>query len=131
MHEALDRPLFLAGTFNKISGYLNHVFLELHYRFHRTLAESSRLVVCGYGFGDKGINNRIADWMCPSSESTKRKMIVIDPKSLAKVQETARGAIGGKIHSWMQEGRFIHLPYGLDDAEVNWNRISANLNEDK
>lgn len=46
MHEVLDRPLFLAGTFNKISGYLNHVFLELHYRFHRTLAESSRLAAC-------------------------------------------------------------------------------------
>lgn len=128
-HEEFEPALFLAGTFNKMAGYLNHVFLELHYRFHRTLAESSRLVVCGYGFGDKGINNRITDWMCLSPESARRKMILIDPKSLEQIQEMSRGAIGAKLQSWLDAGRFVHLSVGLGSAELNWEKVSGHLSE--
>ncbi len=129
-HEEFDRSLFLMGSFNKMQGYLNHVFLELHYRFHRTLATASRLVVCGYGFGDKGINNRITDWMCLSPKSVSRKIILIDPKSFGQVCETARGAIGAKLHFWKEEGRFIHFPYCLGDDEVNWGIVRDKLTAD-
>lgn len=127
MHEELDRSLFLAGTFNKMMEYLNHIFLELHYRFHRALADASHLVVCGYGFNDKGINNRITDWMCLSNDLVKRKMILIDPKSPEQFQETARGAVAAKVPFWKEFGRLIHLQFPLGDNELTWERVSAEL----
>ncbi|MGJ3243267.1 MAG: SIR2 family protein [Opitutales bacterium] len=127
IHEELDRALFLAGTFNKMFSYLNHVFLELHYRFHRALAEATRLVVSGYGFGDKGINNRIKDWMCSACPSGERKMILIEPRSLDDLQQTARGAIAGKLMAWQQAGRLIHLKCGIGSTDADWKIISNEL----
>ena len=126
-HETLDRALFLAGTFSKMLDYLNHVFLELHYRFHRTLAETTRLVVCGYGFGDKGINHRIADWMCLSTGQDERKMILIEPRALDEVRRSSRGAIGGKLMMWKDEGRFVHLQFPIGSPDLTWERLSREL----
>jgi len=126
-HEELDRALFLAGTFNKMFSYLNHTFLELHYRFHRALGETTRLVVSGYGFGDKGINNRITDWMCSASSSDARKMILIEPRSLDDLQQIARGAIGGKLISWRDSGSLSHLKCRIGTTDADWKVISNEL----
>ena len=123
--EELGSPLFLVGTFNKMSDYLNHVFLELHYRFHRALGETTRLVVSGYGFGDKGINNRITDWMCSTGSKGARKMVLIEPRSLDDLQQTARGAIAQKLKDWKESGSLVHLELGIDDAD--WQTISKKL----
>jgi hypothetical protein len=127
VHEEFDRARFLAGTFNKMLHYLNQVFLELHYRFHRTLAEAPRLVVCGYGFGDKGINNRIVDWMCESPGATGRRLVLIDPLSSEQIQHTARGAIAGKLPTWKAEGRVTHLELPLGSPKITWGRIADTL----
>lgn len=127
-HEKVDaRALLLAGTFNKMFSYLNHVFLELHYRFHRTLGQTTRLVVSGYGFSDKGINHRITDWMCSTCSTNAKKMILIDPRSLADLQRTARGAIAGKLMSWEENGSLVHLKVGIGDANANWKAILTEL----
>lgn len=126
-HEELDRALFLAGTFNKIFGYMNDVFLELHYRFYRALAETTRLVVCGYGFGDKGINNRIVEWLCLSAGQGRRKMLLIEPRSLEKVRISSRGAIAGKLMTWKGEGSFVHLQFPIESPEVAWRQVSTEL----
>lgn len=56
--DAIDgRPILLIGTFNKISEYTRGMFRDLHRRFRSMLRELDQLVVCGYGFGDKGINS--------------------------------------------------------------------------
>ena len=54
--------MLLVGTFNKVSEYSQGIFRELHYRFRRTLHKADQLVVCGYSFGDKGINSEIIEW---------------------------------------------------------------------
>ena len=126
-HKNLDRALFLTGTFNKMFSYLNPVFLELHYRFHRALGETTQLVIAGYGFGDKGINNRITDWMCSAGPNGARRMILIEPRSLNDVQQTARGAIAGKLRSWRDGGSLVHLECGIGCADANWEAISNEL----
>ena len=55
-------PLLLIGTFNKVAEYSRGIFLDLHHRFRSTLREADRLVVCGYSFGDKGINTAVIEW---------------------------------------------------------------------
>lgn len=126
-HEELDRAFFLTGTFNKMLAYQNYVFLELHHRLHRTLAETTRLVVCGYGFGDKGINNRIVDWICLPSGQGKRKMVLIEPRSIGEVQRSSRGAIAGKLMTWKGEGSLVHLEFPIQSAEVAWGKVSHEL----
>ena len=77
----------IIGTFNKPARYSSGVMLDSHYRFRRVLSKITTLVVCGYSFGDKGINTHIAEWY-----GVGRRVVVIDPSDRLDVIQTARGA---------------------------------------
>jgi hypothetical protein len=102
------RPLLLIGTFNKMFEYTGDLFLDLFGAFRRRLRECNQLVICGYGFGDKGINSQIVNWFY---ECRGRSICVVhpDPASLAAC---ARGAIRNKWAAWLAEGalRIIPMP---------------------
>ena len=55
-------PLLMIGNHNKIQEYTSYFYSHLYCAFHAALERSDKLVVCGYGFGDKGINTRIVEW---------------------------------------------------------------------
>ena len=114
--RSLDgRPLLLIGTFNKISEYSQEIFRELHYRFRSTLNESDQLVVCGYSFGDKGINSEIVEWYRAKRE---RRFLVIDPDPIELVTN-ARGAIRNRWDEWEKSGsiKLISKPLECVDAD--------------
>ena len=88
MDPVVSQPLLLCGTGNKQARYADDIFLELHYRFMKRLEESKYLFVCGYGFRDKGINDRIINW----AESHPEKRLVIahqEPENLLKYARPA------------------------------------------
>lgn len=110
-HELLDQlPFFLIGTFNKLWNYTDTVYLELYHRAFRILEGTDVLVVVGYGFGDKGINKRITDWILRSGI---RRLVVVDLYA-CDLCERARGAIAGKWHELLNERRLIPVPFDLN-----------------
>ena len=90
------RRMLLIGTFNKLSDYGIGIFGDLHYRFRSSIRSCSRLVVCGYSFGDRGINSEIIEWMYAEDE---RKLVVIHPHQ-EELVDGARGAIRNKWENW-------------------------------
>jgi len=121
--ERMDEtPLILAGTFNKILQYSSPVFLELLAEFYHTLQRSNSLLVCGYGFGDKGINSIIADWM---SGDRERHLFIVDPEPFD--EKRSRGAILWKVDAWKDENR-LHVLSKRIGTDVAWDEIvSATL----
>ncbi|ESQ14163.1 MAG: hypothetical protein N838_32510, partial [Thiohalocapsa sp. PB-PSB1] len=115
LQTAIDgRPLLLIGTFNKISEYSSGMFRELHHHFRSTINNAERIVVCGYGFGDKGINAEIIDWFY----STRGRRIIVvhpDPGSLRK---HARGAIRNKWAAWEKANSLLILAKRLEQVEA-------------
>lgn len=86
--RAEDRlPLMLMGTFNKPTQYSRGLMVDIHYRFRNILLNTDCLVICGYSFGDKAINNHIIDWL-----DNGKRVVVIDPKPKDEVIRTARYA---------------------------------------
>jgi hypothetical protein len=118
--EQRGRAHLLIGTFNKVAEYATDVYLEMHYRFHRTLPESDTLIVIGYSFGDKGVNQRLAEWM---SASRTRRLLVVDTKALDDIKDTARGAIGKHIAYWGD--RFVH--YRTSVADIDWSTLKSEM----
>lgn len=90
------RPLLLIGTFNKISQYSSGIFLELHHRFRAAVNEADRMVVCGYGFRDKRINEEIIDWIFGKRG---RRLVIIHP-DVDSLVDSARGAIRKHWETW-------------------------------
>ena len=68
-------------------GYLSGVFKLLYDEFKKCLLTTEILIVSGYGFGDKGVNTKIINWL--NSENS-RKLIIIHPNKKALI-ENSRG----------------------------------------
>jgi hypothetical protein len=99
--------------------YSGGVFGDQHARFRARLKETTRLVVAGYGFGDKGINRVVIDWVM--SPGDKRLVVVHpDPQALAG---SARPAIGGKWTSLATTGRLVAIPAGIE--HLDWPQVAA------
>lgn len=69
------KPIILIGTYNKLAEYIKSIYLELFYRFYNTINKHSIIIISGYSFSDRGINEKIFNWLL----SGNKKMILIDP----------------------------------------------------
>jgi hypothetical protein len=139
-----EKPSILLGTFNKILRYHAQPFLELQYRFMNALKSCNALVVCGYGFGDKGVNTRIVEWI---KSREKNRLLIIDPvksecmhaRSRASIQNitnsifsinkpdqsTGFDSFGGGYAEEKWKGPFHvkHISRKLE--EVSWKRVKG------
>ncbi|MGB8657720.1 MAG: SIR2 family protein [Candidatus Zixiibacteriota bacterium] len=112
------RPLLLAGTFNKMLRYTSGIYAHLHYQFFRSLYKNQRLVVCGYSFSDRGINNHIVDWMYSSSD---HRIVIIHPEP-EKLKSPSR--ISKYWDEWTQQNRLIIIPKPIE--KTSWDDIKNN-----
>ncbi len=111
------RPLFLAGTFNKMLYYTSDIYAGIYFKYLDILRSIGMLIVCGYGFGDKGINNSIIDWIYGAPG---RKLFVIHPDS-QRLQKSARGAISRHWENWINNGLLTVVEKKVE--EVSWSEI--------
>ena len=109
------RPLLLIGTFNKISEYSSGIFQKLHHRFRSTIMKANRMVVCGYSFGDKGINTEIIDWYYAERG---RRLVIIHPNP-DSLDDTARGAIRKNWPKWKKNGSISIISKRFEDVGID------------
>ena len=112
-------PELLVGTFNKMLYYTSPLYLPLHYWFYRELETTDALIVCGYSFGDKGINQRIVHWM---DSKPRRKMVVVSPEA-KDVWKKARRVIQMNWERWRKRkvGKLIPRAFKMESA--NWRAV--------
>ena len=110
-----DRTLMLIGTFNKITDYSSRVFLDIHFRFRQVVRQANRLVVCGYGFGDKRINEEIIDWVYRDP----RRNIVIIHRDPGVLIVNARGSIRNNINEWRASNSVRFIEKNFQEATMN------------
>ena len=67
----------LIGTYNKMIDYANEVFIDLRYLFYQSLLAARHVIICGYSFGDHGINKMFDAWV----KLPDRRLVVIDPEA--------------------------------------------------
>jgi len=119
------RPMLLAGTFNKMLQYTSGIYADLYCQMYRALQDTGLLILCGYGFGDKGINTRIIEWLYSSPQNL---MVVIhaEPDSL---KMNARGAILKNWDNWLQNNKLVLVQKWIE--ETSWKDISDAIQIEK
>jgi len=115
------RPKILVGTFNKMLQYTSGIYTTLFTEFNRLLDDLSIILVSGYGFGDKGINSRIIEWIYLSEE---KHIVVIHPKP-DDLLNSARGAISNKWIRWVNSKKLLVIPSGIE--EVKWPELKEKI----
>lgn len=117
------RALINIGSFNKLTEYSRGINFDLQWLFKEYLTSCKRIIISGYSFGDKGINNRIINWLYGDRE---RKIIVIH-KNEEELFRNARFAI---YRHWQEDKRsktdlFRIIPKWFQ--ETNWDEIKSTL----
>jgi SIR2-like domain len=105
-----NRPKMLIGTFNKMLDYTQGIFLDLLWQFRYRLRVTTHVVICGYGFGDKGINTQLAEWMYGD---VANKICVIHPHRSSLIN-SARPAIKNPWDDWERDRRLVVVPKGAE-----------------
>jgi len=120
--DAIDkRPILLIGVYNKMLEYTSGIFEELHYQFYRSLRQVKQLVICGYGFGDRGINNKIIEWICSSHN---HRIILVNPEPEI-VRNKAGGSIRKEWEKWIGENKLKLIPKEIE--KTSWKEIRGSL----
>lgn len=111
------RPMLLAGTFNKMLQYTSGIYADLYYQFYQILRHTRKLMICGYGFGDKGVNTRVVEWVYSSPDN---KIIIIHPHP-EKLKRMARGAISNNWDNWLHKSKLFIISKTIE--ETSWEEI--------
>jgi len=109
------RPELLVGTFNKMMEYTTDIFADLHCHFHQCLRQTRYLVCCGYGFGDKGINKKLSEWINAAHD---RRLVVVhaNPDELFCC---SRGAIANHWRSWQGQGKLTYVKKWIENLSLD------------
>ncbi|MEX2245473.1 MAG: SIR2 family protein [Dehalococcoidia bacterium] len=117
------RPLILAGTGNKPLEYQVGVFGELHHQFYRRIRETRHLAVVGYGFGDRGINQRVFDWIFGSHEA---RMVIAHPNPEG-LKSQGRWEVREYWDGLEARGKIRFIVRAAE--ELTWNEIRAEFDD--
>ncbi len=105
-----NRPMILIGTTNKILQYVKPIYADLLSRFYSSLQDSGRLVICGYGFGDKEINTQISYWVF-SSRDFRITIVDTDPE---KLKRRATAAMRSEWDEWIRRYKLAIIKKGIE-----------------
>jgi hypothetical protein len=128
-HDALGRglkllspgPSFLSGQ-DKAVSYQRGIYADVHHRFHELLRQGNRMVMCGYGWGDRAINCRLEAWM-DDPRGNELLLLHPDPGEL----EWRSLVVVTSFEAWIRSKRLIPLKKWLFDARIE--ELSDFLNE--
>ena len=117
----LSNPLILVGTHNKPAYYSGPLLVEQHLHFHTVLKNSSRLVVCGYSFGDNAINTRLFYWL---DQNGSNRALVVDPKGEDCINY-ARPTAAHFLKRFQKSGQIEFVSKKMGGA--NWGCLKSGL----
>lgn len=76
-------PVFLSGTTVKEQRYGYDIFGEMFFRFRQLSSQHRRIICCGYGWGDKGINFRLDQWL---HDQRGNRLIILHGGNITDIQ---------------------------------------------
>lgn len=107
-------PQFLTGTTVKEHSYGFGLFGKLFAEFRRRLQESSTLICSGYGWGDKGINIRIDEWL---SEAPANRVILLHGKK-GEDLEVSTTFWWNRWKRYKKAGKVIRVPKWFSESTL-------------
>jgi hypothetical protein len=116
-YDIIDNAFILIGTQNKTTEYIKALYLELYYRFYKTLNYHNNLIIAGYSFNDGGINSKIFNWL----DNPLHRIIIVDPK----VEEMKIKIPTRFISAWDENKRIKRIPGYIE--KITWDDIKTKL----
>jgi hypothetical protein len=107
------QPRFLTGTIVKEQSYGTSVTGECFAELRTRLAGHDTLIICGYGWGDKGINVRINQWL---RDAPKNKLVILHKSEVGELY--AKRFWFFRWEQYERAGKVVILPQWLSECTV-------------
>lgn len=107
------KPAFLTGTIVKEQEYGVSLFGELFTHFRTVLSRYRTLICCGYGWGDKGINRRLNQWLLDHKEN---RVVLLHKGPLEGICENRFW--GFKWERYSEAGKIVVVPKWLSECNI-------------
>ncbi len=98
-------PWILAGTHSKAVRYGFGIYAEMHFWFHRLLKEHTTVAMSGYGWGDRGINGRMMEWLHADGD---RRLFLMH-KRLDDLVSYSKSSLRHSYTPLVNDGRIIPI----------------------
>ena len=106
-------PMFLTGTTVKEQAYGVSLTGEIFARFRSQLAKHRTLICCGYGWGDKGINIRLNQWL---HDAPNKRLVILYGNPVTELQRLPFWRF--RWNSFIITGRLVVIPKWLSACSV-------------
>ena len=106
-------PLFLTGTTVKEQTYGVGPFGDLFAAFRSLLGRHKTLICSGYGWGDKGINIRLRQWLRDADEN---RIVILDARNEKQIANTRMW--WAWWNTYKAAGKVVHVPRWLGDSSA-------------
>ena len=98
----------LCGSYNKFYGYHFGLFLELWTRFYLEIMKTERLIIAGYGFMDRAINNVLIKWLF--KDNTKLLIINVEQPEITQKKIANSSSIWfNKWEKWIDNRKIEYI----------------------
>ena len=101
----------MTGTVVKEQSYDTGLAGEVFAEFGSRLRQNKTLVCCGYGWGDRGINRRIADWFY----ETGHRLVILQGKPESRLLDTS---FGRDLDDHQRSGKIVLIERFLDQCSL-------------
>jgi thiamine pyrophosphate-dependent acetolactate synthase large subunit-like protein len=100
-----------------MSKYIEDLYLELYYRFYKILNSCDNLIIAGYGFNDRGINQKIFNWL----NNPSHNIVIVDPN----VEDIKFKFPSHLFSNWDKNQNIKKIPFQIEN--INWDTIKDNI----
>jgi hypothetical protein len=108
-------PWFLAGTHRKANQYGFGIYGEMHFRFHRLLNEHSTIAMSGYGWGDRGINGRLMEWL----HAPRDRRLILMAEDVDNLVSFSSSALWHRYKPLVEAGRIAPVRKWMQDLTMD------------
>lgn len=112
--KASGIPLFLSGTQNKMLDYRYGIFRHMQNQFHRRLPAHDSIIMSGYGWGDRGMNDDLLGWL---HDSKKRTLFLLH-ENPEELRDDPRRGLLRSYDDFVTEKRLIPIKNWMCDVKL-------------
>ncbi len=107
-------PQFLTGSTVKELAYSHGVTGETFAAFRRRSLQHRTIICCGYGWGDKGINQRLNQWL---REARENRIVLLDPREEQTIAAPRFWTF--RWHDYREAKKVIVIPKWLSQCTLD------------